>query len=307
MLALAAVFRINRNGSKLLIELCSMDPQESKFPSTHSNAPFDFRGRNVLITGAGRGIGQHLAQQFCRLGATVFVNDFHDSRATEVVDELQSFGFHPVAMPADITDVRQVQRLFGDIHNQCGGLDIFVNSAGFAQRVPLLEVTEEYWDQMQNVNLKGPFFCLQAAASQMMARGGGRIVLLGSIGGQSAQRNLAAYGAAKAGLSMLAKSAAVDLAPHGITVNVAAPGAVEGPWNDQFFSDPLYRARWEQTVPARRMATNEDVAAAVLFFASMGAGYITGQTLFVDGGKLAYLPSVPSTESDNVRSNGPTP
>lgn len=284
-----------------------MNPKENIHPKTFPRHSIDLRGRNVLVTGAGRGIGQHLTEQFCRTGAAVFVNDFHASRANGVVQELQTHGFHPVAMPADIADVLQVQRMFGEILDRYGGVDIFINSAGFAQRVPLLEVTEEYWDQMQNVNLKGPFFCLQAAARQMIARGGGRIVLLGSVGGQSAQRNLAAYGAAKAGLSMLAKSAAVDLAPHRITVNVVAPGAVEGPWNEQFFSDPLYRAHWEQTVPAGRMATNEDVAAAVLFFASPEAGYITGQTLFVDGGKLAYLPSVQSAETAKVPSDGPTP
>jgi gluconate 5-dehydrogenase len=270
--------------------------------TSHSilNPAFDLSGCNILVTGAGRGIGRYLTEQLARLGGMVFVNDYHHSRASEVAELLQSQGLHARAMSADIADVPQVKRMFGEIHEQCGGVDIFVNSAGFAQRVPLLDATEVYWDQMQDVNLKGPFFCLQAAAKQMLARHGGRIILLGSVGGQSAQKNLAAYGAAKAGLSMLAKSAAVDLAPHGITVNVVAPGAVEGPWNDQFFSDPEFRSRWEKTVPAGRMATNEDVAVAVLFFASPAAGYITGQTLYVDGGKLAYLPSVPGT-NDTTR------
>ena len=259
----------------------------------------------MLITGAGRGIGPYLAERFCRMGANVFVNDLHAQRANQVMNDLRSQGFRSTALPADIADVLQIRRMFSEILDRCGGVDVFVNSAGFAIRTPLLEVTEEYWDQMLGVNLKGPFFCLQSAAQQMIARGGGRIVLLGSIGSHAAQRNLAAYGAAKAGLSLLAKSAAVDLAPHHVTVNVVAPGAVVGPWNDQFFSDPDYLARWEKTVPAGRMATNEDVSQAVLFFASPAAGYITGQTLFVDGGKLAYLPSVGPSPSPSPSSSHP--
>jgi len=255
-----------------------------------------FRDCNVLITGAGRGIGEYLAAQFSTRGANVLLNDIVEARIHSVADKLRAQGFHPTTLPADICDLSQVEKMFEKIHHLCGGLDIFINSAGFAKRLPLLEVTEEYWDQILAVNLKGPFFCLQSAARQMIDRGWGRMILIGSIGGHAAQKNLTAYGAAKAAIALLAKSAAVELAPYNITVNVVAPGAVSGPWNDQFFQDPEYFARWVKTVPAGRMAANEDVSRAVLFFASKGAGYITGQTLFIDGGKLAYVPSADAYE-----------
>jgi NAD(P)-dependent dehydrogenase (short-subunit alcohol dehydrogenase family) len=251
-----------------------------------------FRGQVVLITGAGRGIGAALAEKFAQAGAAVVVNDIIRERAHEVADRLRASGLTASAVVADITRTDEVRALFEECRRLNGSLDVFVSSAGFAERRPLLEVDEPYWEQIQGIHLKGPFFCIQQAARQMIERGGGRILLLSSIGGHAAQMHLAAYSAAKGGVTLLTKAAALELAPHGITVNAVGPGAVEGPWNRPFFEDPEYKKIWLATAPMRRMATNDDIAAAVMFLTSREAAYITGQVLYVDGGKLAYVPGV---------------
>jgi NAD(P)-dependent dehydrogenase (short-subunit alcohol dehydrogenase family) len=246
----------------------------------------------VAIVGAGRGIGEGLADRFARAGAIVLVIDLDLAGAQRVADQLTDAGLSAFALGADITQPDAVGQLFSSCAVEHGRLDVLVNSAGFAERRAMLEVDEAYWDTMADVNLKGPFFCLQAAARIMIPQGRGRIINLGSVGGYAAQKDLIAYNAAKGGISLLTKAAALELGAHGITVNTVAPGGVEGPWNEQFFSDPDYRRRWNATVPLGRMATNDDVAAAVLFLAAEESQYLTGQTLYVEGGKLSYVPGI---------------
>jgi NAD(P)-dependent dehydrogenase (short-subunit alcohol dehydrogenase family) len=263
-----------------------------------------FRDRVVLVTGAGRGIGRGVALRFAEAGATVVVNDVVAERAETVAGEIAAAGLRAEPVPADISHVSEVERLIERSARAHGRLDVLISSAGFSERRPLLEIDERYWDAMLGVNLKGPFFCLRAAAAHMPSDGGGRIILLTSIGAHAAQMHLAAYCAAKAGLVALTRSAALELAPRGITVNAVGPGAVEGPWNRQFFEDDEYRKRWLATAPLRRLATNDDVTAAVLFLASDEAGYVTGQTLYIDGGKLSYVPS-PDSLSGFFGTGGP--
>ncbi len=252
-----------------------------------------FRDKVVLITGAGQGIGAGLAENFGKAGASVLACDVVAERVQETAAKLQEQGLRVESSVADITRLDQVEKLFDRCLEQFGRLDILISSAGFSERRPLLEIDEPYWDQIQGVNLKGPFFCLQRAAREMISQGeGGRIILLTSIGAYAAQMHLTAYCAAKSGLVLVTKAAAVELAGHGITVNAVGPGAVEGPWNDKFFRDPEYSRRWKATAPMRRMATNQDITGAVFYLASPDSSYVTGQVLYVDGGKLAYVPSV---------------
>ena len=251
-----------------------------------------FADRVVAIVGAGRGIGEGLAECFARAGATVLVIDLKLERAQSVANQLRDMGLSAFAFEADVRKPEVVERLFSSCAVEYGRIDILVNSAGFAERRPMAEIDEDYWDTMVDVNLKGPFFCLQAAAQVMVSHSYGRIINLGSVGGYAAQKDLMVYNAAKGGITLLTKAAALELGHHGITVNSVAPGGVEGPWNENFFSDSDYRRRWNATVPVGRMATNMDVAAAVLFLASEESQYVTGQTLYVDGGKLSYVPGV---------------
>lgn len=265
-----------------------------------------YRDQAVLITGAGRGIGEALAELFAQAGARVIVSDLIPERALSVASRLRTAGLIADSLPADLTKIDELRALFDGCQKKHGSLDVFVNSAGFAERRPLMDVDESYWDRMQGVNLKGPFVCIQAAARQMAGRRSGRIVLLTSVGGYAAQMHLSAYSAAKGGLNLLVKAAALELAAYGITVNAVGPGAVEGPWNRQFFDDPEYKRMWLATVPLRRMATNDDVAAAVLFLASREAAYITGQIIYVDGGKLSYVAGVDVLKS-GLDPNAPSP
>ena len=252
-----------------------------------------FREKVVLITGAGQGIGAGLAERFAQAGASVLACDVVADRVRQTASRLQEQGLRVEPSVADITRLEQIERLFDHCLDEFGRVDVLISSAGFSQRVPLLEIEEPYWDQVQGVNLKGPFFCLQRAAREMIARKeGGRIILLTSIGAHAAQMHLAAYCAAKSGLVLVTKAAAVELAGHGITVNAVGPGAVEGPWNRQFFKDPDYSRRWRATAPLGRMATNDEIAGAVFYLASPDSSYVTGQVLYVDGGKLAYVPGV---------------
>ena len=251
-----------------------------------------FKDHIVAIVGAGRGIGAGLALRFAEAGATVLIIDLERDRAEATTARLVQAGFNAYALTADIVKPDEVQQLFSDCFEQHGRLDVLINSAGFAERRPMLDVDEPYWDTMLDVNLKGPFFCLQAAARIMIKQGRGRVINLGSVGSYAAQLDLLAYNSAKGGIVLLNKAAALELAPYGITVNTVAPGGVEGPWNKNFFDDPEYIRRWKATVPMGRMATNDDVAAAVLFLASDESKYITGQTIYVDGGKLSYVPGV---------------
>jgi len=251
-----------------------------------------FRGQVVLIIGAGQGIGEGLTKRFCQAGAAVVACDSVSERVNSVEASLKADGLNVTSVTADITRLDQIDRLFDHIQAETGRLDVLVNCAGFNRRVPLGETDEAVWDRTQDVNLKGPYFCTKAAATMMTKGGGGRIVNLSSIGGHAAQMNLSAYSSAKGGVTLMTKATALELAPLGITVNAVGPGAVEGPWNSQFFEDPEYRRKWMATAPLRRMATNDDVAAAVMFLASKEAGYITGQILYVDGGKLSYVPGV---------------
>lgn len=251
-----------------------------------------FANHVVAIVGAGRGIGAGLAQRFAEAGASVLIIDLERDRAEETAGRLVQTGLNAYAVTANIVNPDEVQRLFSDCFEQHGRLDVLINSAGFAERRSMLDVDESYWDTTLDVNLKGPFFCLQAAARIMIKQGRGRVINLGSVGGYAAQMDLIAYNSAKGGVVLLNKAAALELAPHGITVNTVAPGGVEGPWNENFFDDPEYSRRWKATVPMGRVATNDDVAAAVLFLASEESKYITGQTIYVDGGKLSYVPGV---------------
>ncbi|MGE0375352.1 MAG: SDR family NAD(P)-dependent oxidoreductase [Planctomycetaceae bacterium] len=251
-----------------------------------------FRDQVVLIVGAGRGIGEGLTRRFAQAGAEVVACDCVSERTDSLEAALKDDGLHVTGVTADITRVGEIDALFAHLRADFGRLDVLVNSAGFNRRQPIAKTDEALWDRTQDVNLKGPYFCTKAAAKSPGDGGGGRVVNLSSVGGYAAQMHLSAYSSAKGGLTLMTKALALELAPLGITVNAVGPGAVEGPWNEQFFSDPEYRRRWMVTSPIKRMATNDDIAAAVMFFASKEASYITGQVLYVDGGKLTYVPSV---------------
>jgi NAD(P)-dependent dehydrogenase (short-subunit alcohol dehydrogenase family) len=207
------------------------------------------------------------------------------ARAEQVAAEIHAGGRRAVLVHADLGDASAARRAVHEAHEALGGLSVVVCNAGMIQRKPLLEITDADWDRIHAVNLHGSFAVAQEAARLMVqARQGGRIVMISSTNQAHANPDIAHYVATKGGIMMLARAMALELAEHGVTVNLVAPGTIETDINRQTLADPEHRRRKLAGVPLRRAGTPEDVAGAVLYLASTEAGYVTGSTITVDGG-----------------------
>lgn len=249
------------------------------------------RGRVALVTGAGRGIGRGIALELARAGCRVAVNYVTEPEQAEAaVAEIQALGTQAVAVQADVSVASAVTTMVARVVVELGGLDILVNNAGIQTWKPLLEVTEAEWDAVMATNLKGCFLCTQAAARYMKDHGGGSIVNIGSGCNKIAFPNLVAYTASKGGIEMFTKVAAVELGPHAIRVNCVAPGAIE--IERTKLELPDYAGTWGAITPLRRVGYPEDVARAVAFLATPRASFISGQTIWVDGGLFSQAPWV---------------
>ena len=242
-------------------------------------------GRVALVTGAGSGIGSAIAQRLGAEGAKVAVNYFH-AYAEEAHALAKEFGGK--AYEADVSSPRDAEAMTAAIAAELGPLRILVNNAGIEQPMPVLEVDEANWDQTIAVNLKGPFVCLQVAARQMRANGGGSIVNISSVHEDFPFPGYTPYCASKGGLRMMMRNAALELAQHGIRVNNVAPGAIRTPINAATLADPAKVARLRQLVPLERMGEPAEVAEVVLFLASDRSSYVTGSTYYVDGGLVRH-------------------
>ena len=243
----------------------------------------DLTAMTALVTGASKGIGKGIALELARSGCDVAVNYRSDRQGAEqTVAEIQSLGRRAFAVGANVGAAAEVEEMFSEVFRRFGRLHIHVNNAGVQTFKPLLDLTEEEWDFVLDTNLKGCFLCTQAAARHMKEHGGGRIVNIGSGCNKVAFPGLVNYTASKGGIEMFTKVAAVELGPYGITVNCVAPGAIEIERTKQEAGD--YAGTWARLTPVGRVGLPEDVAAVVVFMASGGAGFVTGQTVWVDGG-----------------------
>lgn len=247
-----------------------------------------FAGQVVLVTGAGAGIGYGLCVAFAREGATVVLNDVDPTLATTRAAQAELEAGPDAtgrieALAADVADVAAVRAMVADVVRRHGRLDVAVANAGISHFGPFLDAEPEDVDRVLGVNLRGSFFTAQAAARAMVHAGTrGRIVLLTSVAGVLAIRGLSAYGTTKAGLRMMARALALELGPHGITVNAVGPGATLTERTLHETAD--YRRDWSAVTPDAEVADVRDVAAAVLYLASPEAAHVTGHTLMVDGG-----------------------
>ena len=240
-------------------------------------------GKTALVTGASRGIGKEIALELARNGYRVAVNYFNDpaSMVEAAMAEIRAVQPTSVGIQADIRSSAQVAAMFEKVISEFGYLDLLVNNAGVQTWKPLLEVTEEEWDLVIDTNLKGYFLCTQQAARCMKDHGGGSIVNLGSGCNKLAFPSLVAYTASKGGIEMFTKEAAVELGQYGIRVNCIAPGSIESERTRQ--EDPDYAGTWSKLTPLGRVGTPADIAPTVVFLASPGASFISGQTIWIDG------------------------
>jgi NAD(P)-dependent dehydrogenase (short-subunit alcohol dehydrogenase family) len=240
-------------------------------------------GKTALITGAAKGIGKGIALELARNGCDIAINDYRDDTGAEVTAaEIRGMGRRSVVVPADVGSASAVDGMFDVILKTFPRLDILVNNAGIQTWSTLLDLKEGDWDRVIATNLKGCFLCTQRAARHMKETGAGRIVNLGSGCNKIAFPNLVDYTASRGAIEMFTKVAAVELAPYGITVNCVAPGAIETERTQKELGD--YSKKWASLTPMGRIGTPLDVAKVVVFFAGEASGFVTGQTLWVDGG-----------------------
>lgn len=242
------------------------------------------QGQTALVTGASRGIGKEIALELARNGYRVAVNYYNDPAplVDTAIAEIRALPAEVLPVEADIRSSSQVAAMFDRVISAFGRLDLLVNNAGVQTWKSLLDVTEEEWDLVVDTNLKGCFLCTQQAARYMKDHGGGSIVNLGSGCNKLAFPSLVAYTASKGGIEMFTKEAAVELGPYGIRVNCIAPGSIESERTRA--EDPDYAGTWSKLTPLGRVGTAADIALAVVFLASKGASFISGQTIWIDGG-----------------------
>lgn len=243
----------------------------------------DLEGRSALVTGASKGVGRGIALELAKAGARVAVNYNSDKPgAQETVDAIEAAGGEAFAVAGNVSRADDVERMVGETTERFGRLDALVNNAGVQTWKPLLELTEAEWDHVLGVNLKGAFLCAQRAALSMKDTGGGSIINIGSGSNKWPFPNLVDYSASKGGLENFTKVAAVELGKYNIRVNCVAPGAIEIERTKLESGD--YAATWSKLTPLGRIGVPSDVGTVVAFLISDKSNFVTGQTLWVDGG-----------------------
>jgi glucose 1-dehydrogenase len=245
-------------------------------------------GKNALVTGGSQGIGQGIALRLAEEGANVAVN-YNKGRAgaDDTVNRIRALGRNAVAIQADIGKPAEAQRLVEEAVKALGSLEILVNNSGIEKNTPFVDVSEHDFQAVIDVNMSGPFFTTQAFARHRRdVKGPGKVINNSSVHEELPFPNFAPYCMSKGGLKMMMRNLAIELAPLGITVNNVAPGAIETPMNAQLLNDPKLLNPLLDNIPLHRLGKPEDVAGVVVFLASSDADYITGATIFIDGGLL---------------------
>jgi 3-oxoacyl-(acyl-carrier-protein) reductase len=244
----------------------------------------NFSAKTALVTGSGSGIGRSIAMQLAVLGADVVINDVSQPDADATAQKVRLLGRQSLSIVASVADREDVRAMFDQIQSRLGGIDILVNNAGITRDGLLLKMTEDQWDQVMAVNLKGVFNCCQCAAAMMADRRYGKIVNIASASAQMGNIGQVNYAASKGGVISLTKTLAKELARFNINVNAVAPGFIETPMTAKV--PDKVRDQLVRQIPLGRAGTPEDVAQAACFLASDAAAYITGQVLSCNGGMV---------------------
>ena len=241
------------------------------------------QGKVAVVTGGARGIGRAIALRLAREGAAVSVWDLRDEGVKETVGIIRQAGGQALACVGDAADAAEVSRCAAETRQAFGPVSILVNNAGIVGFDRFMTITEAMWDRMMRVNMKGPFLCTREIVPDMLAAGWGRIINISSSSAQTGAGAMSHYVASKGGLIGLTKALAIEFAPQGITVNNVPPGFVDTP---MLRESPVDVDSFAQNTPMKRPGSPEDIAAAVAYLASEDAGYVTGQTLSVNGGRF---------------------
>jgi glucose 1-dehydrogenase len=246
------------------------------------------QGKTMIVTGGNSGIGEAIVLAAAAEGANIVIDYvMHPEETTEIVDKIHHAGGKAVGVRADVSRVADLKAMVDAAIDQFGRLDVLVNNAGVETRTSILDTTEEQYDKVMAINLKSAFFGTQLAAKQFVAQGdGGLVINISSVHEEWPMPGNTPYCVSKGGMRMLARTAGVELGPHGIRVVNIGPGAVATPINASTMSDPAKMKALDAAIPLRRMAEPEEIAQTVVFLASDKARYLTATSVFVDGGMM---------------------
>ncbi len=245
--------------------------------------PFDLSGKIALVTGAARGLGRAASEGLSRAGATIAAVDRLDDETATLVHAIEAAGGRATAHHVDLRSVASIEAMVDEVVARHGRIDILLNNAGTKVAQDVLEVTEDAWDLVMDVNLKGAFFCAQAVARTMVRQGGGRIINMASTYAVVGARGRATYAISKGGVLQFTKVMAIELASRGVNVNAIGPTSTNTPMNESFFAQEEWREKALARIPAGRFCEPDDIIGAVIFLASPASAMVHGHLLLVDG------------------------
>ena len=244
---------------------------------------FDLTGKCAIVTGGSKGLGRVIAAALAQAGADVAIVSRTADELARAAAELRAHGHRVLAVPADITDEASIERMVGQVIEQFGQIDVFVNNAGIGDTAAVVDMDAAHWDQVMNVNLRGPMLCCKHVGPHMISRGRGKVINVGSVMATRVARYMSPYCASKAALVQFTRTLALEWMRHNIQVNALCPGYFLTDMNTEFFGSERGK-QFIAALPIGRLGESHELEGAAVFLASDATSYITGTTLYVDGG-----------------------